>query len=205
MRLSRVRLAGLAMTVATAVIVSGCSLSGGDDGGGGGATATPAPEPDAATAKALESLPPALATNLEQANQILDEGTDALDAKLAELEGTPVVINQWASWCEPCRAEFPFFADSANVHQGEIAFVGIDMQDDRGAAETFISEFPVSYPHIWDPDASAIGSLGGGVVSPTTVFIDDAGEVQFVFQGSYATRDQLEGDIEKHLQSNGKS
>ena len=128
-----------------------------------------------------------------------------IDAKLAELKGTPVVVNQWASWCEPCRAEFPFFADSANVHQGEIAFVGIDMQDDRGAAETFLSEFPVSYPSIWDPDASAIASLGGGVVSPTTAFVDEKGEVTHVFQGSYATRDQLEADIEEHLPSTKKS
>ena len=54
-------------------------------------------------------------------------------------------------------------------------------------------------------DAADMRMAFGGAVSPTTVFIDDAGEVQFVFQGSYATRDQLEGDIEKHLQSNGKS
>ena len=206
MRPSKARLAGSTMAVATAVIVSGCSLGGGDDSGSGdGAAAAAAAPADPATEKALKDLPPALATNLEEAGQIIDEGRDALDAKLADLVGTPVVVNQWASWCEPCRAEFPFFGDAANLHQGEIAFLGIDMQDDRGAAETFLSEFPVPYPHIWDPDAAAIGSLGGGVVSPTTVYIDEAGEVTFVFQGSYASRDQLEADIEKNLPSTGKS
>ena len=195
MKVTKVRLAAVSAAIATAVVVAACGGSSSD-------TASTAPAPiDAATEKALKNLPPALATNLEQANQILDEGTEALDEKLVDLKGTPVVVNQWASWCEPCRAEFPFFADSASVHQGDIAFVGIDMQDDRGAAETFISEFPVSYPHVWDPDASAISSLGGGLVSPTTVFIDEAGEVSFVFQGSYSSRDQLEADIEEYLPS----
>jgi len=188
------------MAIAAAVVVAACG--GGSDEGGSESAASAAPAPtDAATEEALKKLPPALATNLEQANLILDEGTEALDEKLLDLKGTPVVVNQWASWCAPCRAEFPFFADSANVHQGEIAFVGIDMQDDRGAAETFLSEFPVSYPHIWDPDASAIGSLGGGVVSPTTVFIDEKSEVTHVFQGSYSSRDQLEANIEEFLPS----
>ena len=199
MRVTKVRLAAVSAAIATAVVVAACG-GGSDSGSADTAAATPAPV-DAATEQALKDLPPALATNLEQANQILDEGTEALDEKLLDLKGTPVVVNQWASWCEPCRAEFPFFADSANVHQGEIAFLGIDMQDDRGAAETFLTEFPVSYPHVWDPNASAISSLGGGVVSPTTVFIDEKGEVSFVFQGSYASRDQLEGDIEEHLPS----
>ncbi len=199
MRVTKVRLAAVSAAIATAVIVAACGGSS-DSGSADTAAATPPPV-DAATEQALKDLPPALATNLEQANQILDEGTEALDEKLLDLKGTPVVVNQWASWCEPCRAEFPFFADSANVHQGEIAFLGIDMQDDRGAAETFLTEFPVSYPHVWDPNASAISSLGGGVVSPTTVFIDEKGEVSFVFQGSYASRDQLEGDIEEHLPS----
>ncbi|MGI9556514.1 MAG: TlpA family protein disulfide reductase [Solirubrobacterales bacterium] len=198
MRFSKVRLAGTAMAITAVVIIAGCG--GGDDDGDGGAAETVAAAPEI-DQKTLDKLSPALATNLMEANQILDEGTEALDAKLADLKGTPVVVNQWASWCEPCRAEFPFFADSANQHQGEIAFVGIDMQDDRGAAETFVQEFPVTYPHIWDPDAVAISSLGGGVVSPTTVFIDKKGEVTHVFQGAYANRDQLEADIEEHLPS----
>ncbi len=105
----------------------------------------------------------------------------------------PVVVNQWASWCEPCRAEFPFFQASAEAHAADIAFVGIDMQDEPSAAEAFLAELPVPYPSISDPDAAQIRSLGGGVVSPTTVFIDEQGEVVAVFQGYLHVRGAARG------------
>jgi thiol-disulfide isomerase/thioredoxin len=181
---------------AAALIVSGCSIGGGDDGAVGSAAGSQAQNDGFASGKGV---PAALAENREQAGQILEGGTDALDAKLAEFEGQPVVVNQWASWCEPCRAEFPFFADAANVHQKDVAFIGIDMQDDRGAAEQFLADFPVPYPHIWDPDARVISSIGGGFVSPTTVFFDENHEIVQAFQGSYATRDQLDQAIEDNL------
>lgn len=173
--------------LAAALVAAGCGS--GDD------ASSAASEP--VEAEPLKGVPKALADNRAKANQILEEGS--LEEKLAELRGHPVVVNQWASWCEPCRAEFPFFRDAANAHAKDVAFLGIDMQDDRGAAEDFLADLPVPYPSIDDPNAAAIGSLGGGIVSPTTVFIDEKGEIVEVFQGSYVNRDQLEGDIERHL------
>lgn len=183
---------------AVALIAAGCGSDADDDGSSDSAASSEAAAAAIPPAKE-KGVPKKLAANRAEANQILEEGT--LDAKLAELGGFPVVVNQWASWCEPCRAEFPFFADSANTHAGEIAFLGIDMQDDRGAAEEFLAENPVPYPSVFDPSAAQIASLGGGVVSPTTVFIDEDGEVVNVFQGAYSSRDQLEEDIERHLMS----
>jgi thiol-disulfide isomerase/thioredoxin len=181
---------GLALPIA-ALALAACGSS--DDGD----VAAPAQGAQSAPPPKEKGVPKALAANRAEAGQILDEGS--LDAKLAELEGHPVVVNQWASWCEPCRAEFPYFGDSADLHADEVAFVGIDMQDDLGAAEQFLAELPVPYPHVFDPSAAQIASLGGGVVSPTTVFIDEQGEVVNVFQGAYANREQLEQDIERHL------
>ena len=57
------------------------------------------------------------------------------------------------------------------------------------------------YPSIFDPSAAQISSLGGGFVSPTTVFIDAQGEIVNVFQGSYVSGEQLEADIEQLLGS----
>jgi thiol-disulfide isomerase/thioredoxin len=182
--------------VAVALIAAGCG-SDADDGGSG------EPSTAAATGEAApvaeKGLPKALAANRAEANEILEEGQ--LQSKLDELKGHPVVVNQWGSWCPPCREEFPFFAAAAEAHADEIAFLGIDMEDNREAAEQFLSESPVPYPSIFDPSAEEIRSLGGGVVSPTTVFIDETGEIVNVFQGPYTSQEQLERDIERHLQS----
>ncbi len=191
MRTRRKWILGLALAIG-AIALAACGSDEGTDTAG--ADATPA---DAAPAAKEKGIPAALSANRAEGSQILEEGQ--LEPKLAELEGHPIVVNQWASWCEPCRAEFPYFRDSAESHADEIAFVGIDMQDSRDAAGSFLAELPVPYPSIFDPNAAQIASLGGGVVSPTTVFIDADGEVVNVFQGSYATRDQLELDIETHL------
>lgn len=143
----------------------------------------------------------ALAANRAQANRLIDGGADALEAKLAELRGHPVIVNQWGSWCPPCRAEFPFFAESAQAHEGEIAFVGVDVGDDREAAEEFLAELPVPYPSIFDPDAEAAFSLDWSQSSPTTWFIDEGGEIVQQRPGAYADRAQLEADIEAFLLS----
>jgi thiol-disulfide isomerase/thioredoxin len=185
--------------VAAGLIAAGCGSSADEDST---AASKPAPASGAATAdesKPGKKIPDALAANRAQANQILDEGQ--LEPKLEELRGHPVVVNQWASWCPPCRAEFPYFQESAEAHADEVAFLGIDMQDERGAAEAFLRELPVPYPTIDDPNAAQIGSLGGGVVSPTTVFIDEEGEIVSVFQGVYTSQEQLEADIERNLLS----
>jgi thiol-disulfide isomerase/thioredoxin len=189
MRSRRKWILGLALAVA-ALALAAC----GSDGDTGASAETAAET--AAPAK-QKGVPKALSANRAEANQILDEG--ALGDKLQELDGHPIVVNQWASWCEPCRAEFPFFRDSAESHADEVAFVGIDMQDNRDDAAAFLAELPVPYPSIFDPGAAQIASLGGGVVSPTTVFIDAGGEIVNVFQGTYVSRDQLEQDIDTHL------
>ena len=144
-------------------------------------------------------LPRPLAENAEQANELQDGGREALAAKLADLEGHPVVVNQWGSWCPPCRAEFPFFAESGQAHLDEVAFLGVDIQDDRGSAEDFLAEFPTPYPHIYDQDSEAVISLDWAGTSPTTWLIDERGEIVHQRPGAYASRDELEADIDRFL------
>lgn len=197
----------VAAGLATAAIVSGGSDSGspgspspssGAQAGGGDATSPRAPgqAPDRS-----RNGRQALAANRAQANQLIDGGEEALDEKLAELRGHPVVVNQWGSWCPPCRAEFPFFAESAEAHAAEVAFLGVDIQDDRDAAEDFLEELPVPYPHIFDPDADAVFSLGWTQSSPTTWFIDERGEIVHQRPGAYPNRDALEADLQASLLS----
>ncbi len=152
-----------------------------------------------AVAVSTKGLPKALAENVSQANELIDGSADALEAKLGDLRGHPVVVNQWGSWCPPCRAEFPFFGDSAENHLDEVAFVGVDIQDDRDAAEAFLAELPVPYPSIFDPDTDAVASLEWAGFSPTTWFIDERGETVFVRNGAYPDQGTLEADIHNYL------
>jgi thiol-disulfide isomerase/thioredoxin len=156
-------------------------------------------EPAVSAAVAAKDLPKPLAENRAQANQLIDGPTEALEAKLEELRGHPVVVNQWGSWCPPCRAEFPFFADLADEHADEVAFLGVDIEDDREAAEEFLREFPVPYPSIFDPDTDAVRSLDWAGFSPTTWFIDERGEIAFVRNGAYPDARTLNADIHNYL------
>jgi cytochrome c biogenesis protein CcmG, thiol:disulfide interchange protein DsbE len=189
---SRRRLAA-ALAVST-IALAACG--GGDNGGGVAKPQAEASAPDRASGKGL---PEALDENRAEASQIIDGATEALEAKLADLRGHPVVVNQWGSWCPPCRAEFPFFAESAEAHADEVAFLGVDIQDDRAAAEDFLEEFPVPYPSIYDRDAEAVFSLGWAQVSPTTWFIDERGEIAYQRPGAYPDRETLEADIRRYL------
>lgn len=200
-KLERLAICGL---LAIALLAAGCGSSD-DEPAAPAATAADESGPanaagdddEKAGADAGAKLPKPLAENRAQANEILEEGS--LDAKLADLEGYPVVVNQWASWCDPCREEFPYFQAAAEKYADEVAFLGIDMEDARDSAEAFLEEFPVPYPSVYDPTAEAIGSLGGGVVSPTTVFIGADGETVEIFQGVYVDQAQLDADIENLL------
>src|SRR5687767_7799655 len=75
--------------------------------------------------------PPELVAVRDQANEILDEGQEEFEARLAEFEeaGIPVVINKWASWCGPCREEFPEFQSQAIERGSEVAFIGLLAND----------------------------------------------------------------------------
>src|SRR5262249_24060045 len=69
-----------------------------------------------------------------QGTKLLGGGTAAFDARLAQLHGIPVVVNKWASWCGPCRFEFPWFQSLAEKRGGQIAFLGVNSNDSDGSA-----------------------------------------------------------------------
>src|SRR5919198_3080385 len=176
-----------ALALVGAVAIAGC-------GGGGGGSVSAGNAPRIPTA----GVPAPLARNIKQANVILDGRGDLLKQRLSALRGYPVVVNQWASWCEPCRFEFPFFQSAARRHASSVAFLGIDMQDTKGGGKKFLKSIPSIFPSIFDPRASYIGSLGGGRVSPTTVFLDRNGKVVHVSQGAYASLARVETDIQQY-------
>ena len=133
-----------------------------------------------------------------QANELLAGGPAAFKARLAGLRGHPVVVHQWASWCGPCRFEFPFFAKLAARYDGRVAFLGVNSKDNHGDAAAFLKRFPVPYPHFADPDGSVARVFRGGRAFPTTAFYAATGKLAFTHVGSYATQAKLAQDIRRY-------
>jgi cytochrome c biogenesis protein CcmG/thiol:disulfide interchange protein DsbE len=173
-----------------ALVLAACGDSG------DGATTTPRP---AATSKAvaarLAEAPAALRTNAADADTLAGEGVDALRKRVVRLRGHALIVNQWASWCAPCRAEFPLLSDAVAEHGDEVAFLGIDFQDDRGAAEDFLRESPPGFASIYDPKGEATREMGGGRGAPTTFFVAPDGTLAYKKIGAYADAAALEADI----------
>lgn len=97
---------------------------------------------------------------------------------LADLRGTPIVLNIWASWCVPCQLEAPTleraWREQARPHG--VLFLGLDMQDDTLDAGTFMRHYGVDYPNIRDPSNDVARSYGATGV-PETFFITTQGRV----------------------------
>jgi cytochrome c biogenesis protein CcmG/thiol:disulfide interchange protein DsbE len=141
---------------------------------------------------------PATLTALHaQASEIVSGGLPALRARLAALRDTPVVINKWASWCEPCRAEFGVFQRVSVARGREVAFLGIDSGDSRGHARDFLRSFPVSYPSFYDPSGQAGLAITDSTFTPVTVFINRHGG-EFIHQGPYLSVSKLEQAVERY-------
>ena len=186
------------------MILAACALAAvvavglGQAGGGG----DPADGPSFDLAQAREQLrgaPPELAALHAQSAELLDGGPRAVERRLRELRGHPVVINKWASWCGPCRVEFPVFQRVAARMGREVAFLGLDGKDNREDAAAFLSEFPLPFPSYVDPREEAARELEMAVAYPVTLFLDREGRTAFVHQGQYRSDADLEADIRRYL------
>jgi cytochrome c biogenesis protein CcmG/thiol:disulfide interchange protein DsbE len=145
----------------------------------------------------LRPSPPVLSALHAQASKILAGGLPALRARLAALRGTPVVINKWASWCEPCRTEFGVFQRVSVSRGREVAFLGIDSGDSDAHARAFLRSFPVSYPSFSDPSGQAGLAITDSTFTPVTVFIDRSGG-KFIHQGPFLSVAKLEQAVERY-------
>lgn len=192
------RLRTLCAAGAIALAIGACGGGTTQDGGPRG-TAGPRPAEREPSVDLAGGPRTALAANAAQADQLVGEGADDLKTRLAALRGHPVVVNQWGSWCPPCRAEFPYFAQMAAKYEDRVAFLGLDAADSRGAAEQFMREVPPGFPSIFDPDSEATRSLRGGRISPTTFLLDATGKQVDIRLGAYAGAADLERDIQQLL------
>ena len=130
--------------------------------------------------------------------RFLDGGRGAFEKRIASERGTPVVVNKWASWCGPCRFEFPFFQSQESKRDGEVVFLGVNSNDNQGDAEDFLADYPVDFPHFKDPNLEVAASFNAVQAFPATAFYDSKGELAYVHQGGYSDEGKLAADIDRY-------
>jgi thiol-disulfide isomerase/thioredoxin len=144
----------------------------------------------------LAGSPTPLSKLHQQAGALLG-WSSALRARIRSLHDYPIVINVWASWCSPCREEFPLFAAASAAFGRRVAFLGVNVEDQSAAAQSFLTDHPVSYPSY----QSSTGELSGLAQiegTPTTIYLSPGGHLSFVHTGEYGNLQTLEADIGRY-------
>jgi cytochrome c biogenesis protein CcmG/thiol:disulfide interchange protein DsbE len=109
--------------------------------------------------------------------------TDAGPRRLASLVGRPVVLNFWATWCEPCRDEIGAFAELGKTYGDAVGLIAVSEDETPGAADAFLRAHDVRAISVDDPDRR-IFSLYTVVPIPTTLVLAADGTVRYVSIGA---------------------
>ena len=113
----------------------------------------------------------------------------------------PIIVNVWASWCEGCKEEMPYFIDLyANpvFKNSEIKLLGIDVDEKNAeSGPNFIKSYGMSWPNLEDVDGRSKIVFGPGV--PVTYFLDKSGEIIHKHIGAFLSKAQLYKAVEKYF------
>ncbi len=115
---------------------------------------------------------------------------DGTKVDLADYRGRPVIVNFWASWCVPCREEFPLLAERlAELGAADdLAILGVLYKDEPEMAQRFLDDFGEAWPTLADPDG-VIADAYRVVAPPQTYFIDKDGILQAIQIGQIDAED----------------
>ena len=113
---------------------------------------------------------------------LFDGGTGTV----ADYEGTPLVVNFFASWCPPCVREMPEFQDVFERLDGQVAFLGLSQDQSPQDALALVEATGVTYDVGWDLDLEVYGATGS-IAMPTTAFVSPSGELLDTFAGALDT------------------
>jgi len=143
-------------------------------------TGAPATNTPAGTIPARNATQAALLPEFADALPAMDP--DTFQRLLGQLHGTPVVVNFWGEWCPPCREEMPRLVAAHEEFGGRVQFLGVDVLDSRSQARSFMEEFRMTFPSVFDvPDAikTPLGLFG----QPVTAFFRADGSLDFAYTG----------------------
>lgn len=122
--------------------------------------------------------------------------------RLADLRGTPVVVNFWASWCPPCRQEAPLLERTWRAYRPRgVTFVGVDVWDTEQDARKFLRDFDITFPTGPDPRGQITIDYGLAGI-PETFFIDRRGQVTRKWIGPF-TEETLRAFLDEIVASEG--
>ena len=120
------------------------------------------------------------------------------DIRLADLRG-PLLVNVWAQWCPPCRAEAPYLAALQKKAAGKVQLIGIDYDDPQAKlAVQFATEQELTYPHLVDTD-KALHQPFKIAGPPVTAFVDKDGAVVYLHHGPFSSQQQLDQLVQDKL------
>lgn len=151
----------------------------------------------AQVSKPIAGAPPQLAALRRRANQLVPGDRTAFDAQVRALRGRPIVVNMWASWCDPCRRELPLFQRQALELGARVAFLGVNVTDDRDEAVKLLARVPAPYPSFADPRSNIATGRFRARVFPTTAFFDARGGLT-LRQGEFPSEAKLAEAIERY-------
>lgn len=116
--------------------------------------------------------------NRQAAPALSGQQVDGQPFDLASTRGSVTVVNFWASWCGPCRAETPNLESVAKqTASSGVKFVGVNVKDSRAAAQAFLRDHGVTYPSLYDDDGSLAARWPIAVGLPSTVVLDRQGRI----------------------------
>ncbi len=109
------------------------------------------------------------------------DGTDT--ASLEDYRGKWVLINFWASWCEPCRDEAPALQEFHRAHPQRFTVLGINLDDNTDDAGEFVEEYGLSYPQLRDGDGRERRDAYGMTGFPESFLVDPEGRIALIRRG----------------------
>lgn len=113
------------------------------------------------------------------------QGLSGETKKFSDFKGKPLIINVWASWCGPCRAEMGSLERLARRYNGkQFNVIGISTDDDRNAAAAFIRKSKTTFENFIDSNVYLENMLGANTI-PLTILVDAQGKVLEKARGAY--------------------